>query len=67
MTDTARESWCEMYDAHGAVAREVAVAVDALRSALIAQIDDVPEMIREALRRCERVHAIAAAERERWA
>lgn len=68
MTDTELAGFAEMYDGYGAVAREAAIAVDALRAALeVAQLENVPGLVREALRRVERVHAIAAAERERWA
>ena len=69
MTDTERSAIAELYDAHGAIAREAAHAVDALRVAVTGpvELDTLPALLREALRRVERVHAIAAAERERWA
>lgn len=68
MTDTEQSGWIEMYDGYGAVAREAAIAVDALRAAAeTATLDEIPALVREALRRVERVHGIAAAERERWA
>lgn len=60
--------WAEMYEGYGVVAREAALIVDALTA-----IDDgvplvnIPAIVTDALRRAERVHAVAAAERERWA
>src|SRR5262245_37127301 len=67
MTGDERSGWAAMYDGYGAVARESELAVDALRLALDAPIDDLPGLLREALRRVERVHVVAATERERWA
>lgn len=68
MTATEHAAFAELYDAHGAIAREAMHAVDALRVALgPVELDTLPALLREALRRCERVHGIAAAERERWA
>lgn len=68
MTADELNGWAEMYDGYGAVAREAALAVDALRLALDdGPLDNLPALVREALHRVERVHAIAAAERERWA
>lgn len=61
------DALAELYDAHGAIAREAAIAVDALRGALgPVELDELPALLREALRRVERIHAVAAAERERW-
>jgi hypothetical protein len=68
MTADELSSWSEMYEGYGVVAREVALIVDALTA-----LDDgvplvnMPGLVTEALRRAERVHQVAAAERERWA
>lgn len=62
------EALGEMYDALGVIARDVEIAVDAVRPAVddVVALDDLPAILREVLRRLERIHAVAAAERERW-
>jgi len=61
--------WAEMYDGYGVVAREAALVVDALEALVHVGVPavNVPEVLTDLLRRAERIHAIAAAERERWA
>jgi hypothetical protein len=68
-TATEHQALTEMYDGYGAVAREAAHIIDPLRVVLDVGValDELPAVLRECLRRAERIHAIAAAERERWA
>jgi hypothetical protein len=61
--------YLEMYDGYGFVAREAALIVDALTGALHdgLPLTNLAALLAEALRRAERIHGVAAAERERWA
>ena len=69
MTTDELTGWSEMYDGYGVVAREAALIVDALEALVQVGVPavNVPELLTDLLRRAERIHAVAAAERERWA
>lgn len=62
------EALGEMYMAHGTIAREAAYAVDILRPIVTDAVElaEVHNALADVLRRLERIHAVAAAERERW-
>lgn len=68
MTANELAAFDELYDAHGAIARELALATDAL----LAVADGVPlDKLAAALadvgRHVEHAYDIAATERQRWA
>lgn len=68
MTADEADVLAELYDAHGVIAREAAYAIDVLRPIVldVVALADIPAALADVLRRLERVHAVAATERERW-
>jgi hypothetical protein len=62
-------AFAEMYDGYGIVARESELIALTIHSLLVGDelLDELPRLLRDMMRRAERIHAIAAAERERWA
>lgn len=69
MTANELEAWAELYDAHGAIARELGPAIDTLAAldAVGAPLDELAATVHDVARRVMRAYDIAAAERERWA